>query len=856
MDSCHIFNFLFGTRKATTELSKCFTSLNNPADKSNKDSESEQQTRAQTATSVTGRATRFAERLKSSWQAASSGSDNALDISQKFKFSSSAPSSPLKQLQMRINASFAPQENSSESKPSSANYLLDEEDYVEEDCAEDDADNVTPTASEQRPLSACGHCDSEPTKVCGTFHAKLVESLNDDDENDKNETATPSGRQVESQQAKRVVLYDDSNGLSESGCNDADNKYVGSVLAEVYEIGLTEHLANRSQQVEPRAQFMRRVSSITTSNQNDDDDDQTDNEKENDKSVVIERAKVKNLVQSFESSTSTPEVDLNDWSTGANVRRKVSVDVRSPIATPSKRPKPITIVKPMPPKTPPKTNKAKCLNHQLTLHKPAKIEQLFHDEKFLNRFFTHLEPLDRCVAAQVCKQWRKVLYSDHSYWKNVVGMIDYTHLRREHLVECILNTLQTAKLKHQRSLESDNRTTQVQYNRCSTGKSNYNNNNNNNNAMIRSSGNRFLPSEVMQSYNYIGRHSSDTLDQLTSNCFDYIHQEDVWRIQELCNRYTTDRNRFGQHQHSINNSTNSWASSRQQTSSSINMTSADTFTNENNDTNNQTSGQHAPKSASIPSQISSTLSSVSLSSLLSPLSESSRIDSIREKLYLSIDDRGFDSICLFGATDDDIEDLIVKTGSVTHQRILTARLNNCCVTDRGLETFLTNFNRIEELELSGCNEISNLIDLKALASLRRLEISDCINIADGVAQKLSHIFHLLETFIIQSYHLTDAFFEYMCINTKTAQLKHLELPNCKEITNQSLFTISKHFSQLEVLSVSGSTKITDDGIEVLAEQAKYLKSLNLSWCNKITNAALECIACDLGSTLTDLILDR
>lgn len=80
--------------------------------------------------------------------------------------------------------------------------------------------------------------------------------------------------------------------------------------------------------------------------------------------------------------------------------------------------KPVTFVKPLPPpKTPVKTNRAKFLNMQISLNKPIKIQHLFQDETFLIKFFDKLEPLDRCVAAQVCRQWRNILYANQNYWK-------------------------------------------------------------------------------------------------------------------------------------------------------------------------------------------------------------------------------------------------------------------------------------------------------------------------------------------------------------------------------------------------------------------------------------------------------
>lgn len=373
----------------------------------------------------------------------------------------------------------------------------------------------------------------------------------------------------------------------------------------------------------------------------------------------------------------------------------------------------------------------------------------------------------------------------------LVNVIDCTQLRREHLVDCIISTLQTAKLKQQnRSLKPS-----------STNKdlSDWNH-------QMSATTTTTTTMTALQQQLASQQPSSVDIERKVSNCIQQvssgannndqevyldIDQEDVWRIQELCNRFTQRSsqapsiiNRGAQPQPAILDSNNNVIIGEQQLQTTTS------------------------KSSSIPSQISSTLSSVSLSSLLSPLSESNRIDSLKEKLYSSLNNRGFDAICLFGATDDDVEDLVNKMPCSAYKRIIVGRLNNCSISDRGLSLFVSTFNQIEELELSGCNEITNCFELKALTNLTRLIITDCINIADGLAQKLIEIVHQLDELTIQAYHLTDAFLEYLSLNADTTRLKRLELPNCKEITNQSLITIAKHFNQLETLSVSGSTKVS------------------------------------------------
>lgn len=530
------------------------------------------------------------------------------------------------------------------------------------------------------------------------------------------------------------------------------------------------------------------------------DHQQREQANDNDKTEAREE-RVKNLIRTFEVNSALPKTRADVCLTPRRLAR--------------------------PPETPPKSTRAKCLNFQLTMRKPISISSLFQDDHFLARhFFDKLAPLDRCAAAQVCRKWRNILYADKAYWRELMGVIDCRQLRREYLAECIMNTLQSARLKH---------LSQQQQHRGENPSQ---------------GGNGALLSAIGNSGHQTEPGDLSDLGQLD--------QDEIWRIQELCNRYTMrvfsqslgggggNSTGLPNQPHSNRTSGGFVAATQSDQNETNNQTTTTTTTS--------TSGIANSKSSS--SQISSsTLSSISISSLLSPLSESSRVDSLREKLYTTLEERGLISICLFGATDDDIDDLVARTRPNGAQKQLRlARLNNCALTDRGLDTLANTFSQIEELELMGCNEITNGIDLRPLQRLRRLIITDCINIADGLAQRIVEVMHQLETLTIQAYHLTDAFLEFVSLNSDTSQLKRLELPNCKEITNSSALTIAKHFHSLDALSISGSTKINDDGIELLAEHLKSLVSLDLGWL-KIGDLSLECLACDLRH-LRELVLDR
>lgn len=709
MDSCHIFNFLFGTKRATTELSKCFTS-----------------------------ATDCKRKLRE---------DNDVASSPK-----TPPPSPLKQLQMKISslAANTRRRRGPECDARCGTYRASLVQFEEGIC--------------ERPEEG----DCEGGEGGG---AELVETP------DEKQAQTANDKQREAK-IRRVILYDE--GQDEQRARDHERAPILASSAQVYNIVSTLG--------EARA-CLRRVGSISYEDPPEEEDEQDEVRSDLESASGKRTLFVRNLVQSIESKTSKSISE-----DGLSPARRLS----SPSATTGYS-KPITIVKPMPPKTPPKSNKAKCLNLQLSMNKPIKVQQLFMDETFLSRFFDKLEPIDRCVAAQVCRKWRKILYARREYWQDLVNVIDCTQLRREHLIECIINTLQSAKLKQQSKQQAKS----VQ------------------NADANSNG------ESQQ----IQRRTSDKMSP-ESALVDFDGDE-VWRIQELCNRFNSSQQR--------------------------NLQAGGNNRAIQQDANNNNIGeqqQTTSKSSSIPSQISSTFSSLSLSSLLSPLSESSRVECLKEKIYASMNERGFDAICLFGASDDDIEDLVGKMAAEARARICICKLNNCSISNRGLESLLVTLSEIREIELSGCNEITNSFNLDNLTKLRRLTVTDCINIADGFAQKLSPILAQLDELTIQAYHLTDTFVEYLSLNAETTRLRQLELQNCKEITNQTLITLALHFTKLESLSISGSTKISDEGIEILAQKLRSLRRLDLSWCSRITDASLECIACDLGDSLTDLILDR
>ncbi|XP_073974897.1 uncharacterized protein isoform X2 [Rhodnius prolixus] len=226
----------------------------------------------------------------------------------------------------------------------------------------------------------------------------------------------------------------------------------------------------------------------------------------------------------------------------------------------------------------------------------------------------------------------------------------------------------------------------------------------------------------------------------------------------------------------------------------------------------------------------------------------------RARLFASFVRRGFHSLALLAAADEDAIDL-VHTYPLSGKHIHSLSLRCSSITDRGLETLLDHLQGLYELELAGCNEVTEAGLWSCLTPrIVSLTLSDCINVADEAIGAVAQLLPSLYEFSLQAYHVTDASLGFFSPK-QSASLSILRLQSCWEITNHGVVNIVHSLPNLTVLSLSGCSKVTDDGVELIAENLQKLRSLDLSWCSRITDAALEYIACDLNM-LEELTLDR
>ncbi|RVE48622.1 hypothetical protein evm_006693 [Chilo suppressalis] len=159
-----------------------------------------------------------------------------------------------------------------------------------------------------------------------------------------------------------------------------------------------------------------------------------------------------------------------------------------------------------------------------------------------------------------------------------------------------------------------------------------------------------------------------------------------------------------------------------------------------------------------------------------------------QRFYNSLVRRGIRGVLLISAADDDINEFIRQFPLSAHH-VHAISLKGCTITDRGLEAILDHLQVLFELELTGCNEITEA-GLWACLTPRivSLTLTDCINIADEAVGAVAQLLPSLYEFSLQAYHVTDAALGYFSPK-QSASLSVLRLHSCWELTNHGVVNI-------------------------------------------------------------------
>lgn len=201
----------------------------------------------------------------------------------------------------------------------------------------------------------------------------------------------------------------------------------------------------------------------------------------------------------------------------------------------------------------------------------------------------------------------------------------------------------------------------------------------------------------------------------------------------------------------------------------------------------------------------------------------------RTRLFVSLKVRGFDSICLYNATDEDIIELathpLLNDGS-SSEKFTQVSIRHSSITDKGLEVFLaSNARYLQSFELIGCNEIADSgLWTGLVPNLKCLSIQDCINISDETIAAICQLLTSLKTLqvqvmcyglvicrwrlmFLQAYHVTDSSMAYFSTSILRETLRTLAISHCWEITNQGVVNLCHSLPNLTSLTLSGCSKV-------------------------------------------------
>ncbi len=189
--------------------------------------------------------------------------------------------------------------------------------------------------------------------------------------------------------------------------------------------------------------------------------------------------------------------------------------------------------------------------------------------------------------------------------------------------------------------------------------------------------------------------------------------------------------------------------------------------------------------------------------------------------------------------------------------IASLNINGCWyVTDAGVINVIETCPHLTFLDVSFCSNITDKALLKiaeCCTELAHLALQECTKITiDGLAG-LTITGKLLQLSDLNLSYCGGCVTDIIIarLSDSHSNLHALNLSNCSEVTDSSLFGISLHCHQLHVLSLFNCSEISDIGVIALTENCLYLEWLDLFNCSQITDASLKALS-DHCKNLTHL----
>ncbi|KAK4139806.1 SCF E3 ubiquitin ligase complex F-box protein grrA [Dichotomopilus funicola] len=174
------------------------------------------------------------------------------------------------------------------------------------------------------------------------------------------------------------------------------------------------------------------------------------------------------------------------------------------------------------------------------------------------------------------------------------------------------------------------------------------------------------------------------------------------------------------------------------------------------------------------------------------------------------------------------------------------------ITEASIDAISENCPRLQGLNISGCQKISNesLVRLAhRCRHLKRLKLNDCIQLQDSAVLAFAeNCPNILEIDLQQCREIGNE--PVTALFTKGNALRELRLSNCELIDDSAFLSLpsNRQYEHLRILDLTFSAGITDHGLERIIDVAPRLRNLVLQKCRNLTDAAAYAIS-KLGKNL-------
>ncbi|KAK4096932.1 RNI-like protein [Parathielavia hyrcaniae] len=172
------------------------------------------------------------------------------------------------------------------------------------------------------------------------------------------------------------------------------------------------------------------------------------------------------------------------------------------------------------------------------------------------------------------------------------------------------------------------------------------------------------------------------------------------------------------------------------------------------------------------------------------------------------------------------------------------------ISDASINAITENCARLQGLNISGCQRISNESLVRLAQRCRYIKrLNDCVQLEDSAVLAFAeHCPNILEIDLQQCRLIGNE--PVTALFTQGHALRELRLTNCEMIDDSAFLSLPPHrvYEHLRILDLSCCPGVTDRAIERIIEVAPRLRNLVLQKCRNLTDAAVYAIS-RLGKNL-------